>query len=120
MDLFRFNNGNGTRSCPHVSRVKEEHVVWLVPAEGAGDALRDGPGQKNFNTGKVVLSDLPCRVHAKAVGGDEFVPDTNYGQPAGVLYPVAGGYQRPGQYSASGYHDIPVGSGGPVYMLQVH
>jgi len=44
-----------------------------------------------FNTRLVVLVDLPCRVHAKAVVRDEFVPDTNDGQPPGIIYPAPDG-----------------------------
>ena len=50
--MFRFNNSNYPGSCPHICGIKEKHMVRLVPAEGAGDALRNGPGQKHFHAGK--------------------------------------------------------------------
>ena len=52
------------------------------------------PGQKNAHAGKVLLFDLPCRKHAEAVGRDEFVPDTDYRQPAGIFYPALQSSQR--------------------------
>src|SRR3990170_4538302 len=93
-DAPRCDDGNASRSLPHVRGIQEEDPLRPVSPDRRGERLRGGPGEEHLDAREAEALDIARREDAEAVGRLKLVADADDGDlPGPAEAPPEGPFQ---------------------------